>query len=61
MFEELLKSKSRGFNIIGCALSDETNEQISRWYYPSGYIDKTDEERMAEIDNEIAVDKEKNN
>lgn len=61
VLEELLKSKSRGFNIIGCALSDETNEQISRWYYSSGYIDKTDEERMAEIDNEIAADRAKNN
>lgn len=59
VLEELLKRKSRGFNIIGCAFSDGKNSEICRWYESSGYIDKTDEERMAEIDREIEEDKKK--
>ncbi len=61
VLEELLKRKSRAFNIIGCAFSDGENSKICRWYESSGYIDKTDEERMAEIDREIEEDKKKNN
>lgn len=59
VLEALLKKKSRGFNIIGCAFSDEKNSEMCRWYESSGYIDKTDEERMAEIDREIEEDKRK--